>query len=68
MAIREVKRLNVELLNGGKKIIKTSRGQRGTREKDRLAKGRTEKINELTFCFQNGLVISNSYSHVTKLF
>ena len=49
-----------------KKIIKTSRGQRGTREKDRLAKGRTEKI-KLTFCFQNGLVISNSYSHVTKL-
>lgn len=48
MAIREVKRLNAELLNGGKKIIKTSRGQRGTREKDRLAKGRTEKINWLS--------------------
>lgn len=45
MAIREVKRLNAELLNGEKIIIKTSRGQRGTREKDRWAKGKTEKIN-----------------------
>lgn len=42
MKIRKVKRLNTELVNRAKIIIKATRGQRGTRKTDWLKGGQGE--------------------------